>query len=79
EIKVLGTGCPTCHTLEKNVLRAVDELGNNARVEKVWDIVKILEYKILRTPALVIDEQVVVSGRVPDVAELKEIILKHSM
>jgi small redox-active disulfide protein 2 len=77
-IKVLGTGCATCKSLENNTLQAVRELGNGAAVEKVTDMTRILGYKILRTPALVINEVVVLSGRVPAVAELKEIILHHT-
>jgi small redox-active disulfide protein 2 len=76
-IKVLGTGCTACKTLEKNTLRAVQELGNVASVEKVEDIAEMLEYQIMRTPALVIDEQVVLTGRVPTSDELKEIILRQ--
>ncbi len=74
EIKVLGTGCASCKTLEKNTINALAELNISADVEKVEDIVKIMNYGILRTPGLVIDGKVVLSGRVPSVKELKEII-----
>lgn len=76
-VKVLGSGCSNCKTLERNTRQAVDELGNGAQVEKVEDIVKILEYKIMRTPALVVDEAVIMSGRVPSVDEIKTLILQH--
>ena len=65
EIKVLGTGCPNCKRLEKLTHQAVDELGVAATVVKVEDLTQIMAYDILATPALVIDENVVVSGRVP--------------
>ncbi|HOP05194.1 MAG TPA: thioredoxin family protein [Tenuifilaceae bacterium] len=78
EIKVLGTGCPKCKTLEQVTLKAVEELGVNANVSKVEDIVKIMNYGVMRTPALVIDEKVVLSGRIPTMDELKEIISKNS-
>lgn len=78
EIKILGTGCPRCKTLEKTTRDAVAELGINADVSKVEDIVKIMSYGILHTPGLVIDGKVVLSGRVPSAAEVKEIILKNS-
>jgi len=77
EIKVLGPGCPNCKTLEKNVINAIAELNIIADVEKVDDIVKIMNYGILRTPGLVIDGKVVLSGRVPNVTEIKEIITTH--
>lgn len=77
EIKVLGTGCPNCKTLEKNTINALAELNISADVEKVEDIVKIMSYGILRTPGLVIDGKVVLSGRVPNVKEIKEIITSH--
>ena len=77
EIKVLGTGCANCKTLEKGVLIAVEELKIEAKVEKIEDIVKIMGYGIMKTPGLVINGKVVLSGRVPSVSELKEIITKH--
>jgi small redox-active disulfide protein 2 len=77
EIKILGTGCANCKTLEKGVLIAVEDLKIDAKVEKVEDIIKIMGYGIMKTPGLVINEKVVLSGRVPSVSELKEIIEKH--
>jgi len=77
EIKVLGTGCPNCKMLEKSVRGIVTELNIDATIEKVEDIVKIMSYGIMRTPGLVIDGKVVLSGRVPSVKELKEILEKN--
>ena len=65
EIKILGTGCPNCKRLDKLTRQAVAELGMDATVAKVEDLDQIMAYDILSTPALVIDENVVVSGRVP--------------
>ena len=76
EIKILGTGCPKCKALEKSTAEAVKELGLEAKVTKVDDIMKIMEYGILRTPGLVIDEKVVLSGRLPSSSELKSILTK---
>ncbi len=77
EIKILGTGCQKCKTLEQATRDAVKELGIDANVTKEEDIVKIMNYGIVRTPGLVIDEKVIFSGKVPKAAELKEIITKN--
>jgi small redox-active disulfide protein 2 len=77
EIKILGTGCANCKTLEKAVNIAVAELKIAAKVEKVEDIQQIMGYGIMRTPGLVINEKVVLSGKLASVSELKEIIAKH--
>ncbi len=74
EIKVLGTGCANCKNLEAATRKAVEELAIEATVVKEEDIMKIMGYGIMRTPGLVIDEKVVLSGRVPSVSEIKEII-----
>ena len=65
EIKILGSGCPNCKRLEKLAREAVAELGIEANVVKVEDFGQIMAYDITSTPALVVDEEVVVSGRVP--------------
>jgi small redox-active disulfide protein 2 len=77
-IKVLGTGCANCRALEIHARKAVAELDAGAKIVKVDDIVQILEYKVLRTPALVIDEQVVLQGKVASVAEIKTLI-RHNI
>ncbi|MFZ5939889.1 MAG: thioredoxin family protein [Bacteroidota bacterium] len=77
EIKILGTGCARCKTLEKTAIEAVKELGIDARVTKVEDISDIMAYGIMRTPGLVIDEKVVLSGTVPGLTEVKSIISKN--
>ncbi|ARM30071.1 thioredoxin family protein [Prosthecochloris sp. HL-130-GSB] len=73
-IKVLGTGCPTCKQLEALVRQAVDETSTEATIEKVEDIQDIIAYNVMSTPALVIDEEVRSSGRVPSLDELKQLI-----
>jgi len=75
-IKILGTGCPKCKALEKATRDAVAELGVDANIEKVEDIVKIMGYGVMTTPALVIDEKIVLSGRVATIPEIKTLINK---
>jgi len=74
EILVLGPGCMNCITLEKRVRTAVQELGIDAEVIKISDIIKIVEFGVMKTPALVINNKVMFYGRVPTVNELKNII-----
>lgn len=76
EIKVLGTGCAKCKQLEQAVYEAIKTMNIEITVIKVEEIDKILGYGVLRTPGLVINEKVVLSGRVPSVNEIKEIIEK---
>jgi small redox-active disulfide protein 2 len=73
-IKILGTGCAKCHQLENLTKDVLKEMGINASIEEVKDIKKIMEYPILTTPGLVINEELVVSGRVPDKARLTQLI-----
>jgi small redox-active disulfide protein 2 len=76
EIKVLGPGCPKCHTLEKNTKDAVAELGLDARIEKVTDINEIANYGVFMTPGLVVDGEVKIVGRVASRDEIKKILSK---
>jgi len=73
-IKILGPGCFRCHQLEKTTREAVKELGIDASIEEVTDINKILAYHILYTPGLVLNGQLVCSGRVPTKAEICKFI-----
>ena len=73
-IKILGTGCARCHQIEKTTKEVVKELGIEATVEEVKDIKKIVEYSILTTPGLVINEELGCAGRVPTKAEVTQFI-----
>lgn len=77
EIKVLGVGCPKCRALEKAVINCLAELDIPADVSKIEDIDEMMKYGILRTPALVINGKVTVSGKVPSGKELKELLIKN--
>jgi small redox-active disulfide protein 2 len=74
DIKILGSGCANCVNLEKATRKAVAELGIDATFEKVTDYADIASYDIMRTPGLVVDEQVILSGRVPTSAQVKELL-----
>ena len=73
-IKILGPGCANCVTLERVTREAVAALGLDATVEKVTDFPTIVGYGVMRTPALVVDETVVLSGRVPTAAHVQELL-----
>lgn len=79
EIKILGTGCPKCRALEKAVKDVIAEKGHNAIVTKVEDIVEIMKYGVMTTPALVINEKVEIKGRVPSAEEINQTILKYKI
>jgi len=76
DIKVLGTGCAKCNSLEKATKEAIEKTGVNATLTKVEDIVEIMQFGVMVTPALVIDGKVVVKGRVPSTKELSELLVK---
>ena len=73
-IKILGSGCANCVRLEANTKQALSTLGMEATVEKVTDYGDIASYGVMKTPGLVVDEQVLVSGRVPDAAEIAKLL-----
>ena len=77
-VKVLGSGCSKCNLLEKYACETLDELGVVYDLEHVRDYIEIAKYGVMATPALVVNEKVLVSGRVPTRAELKELLGKVS-
>ncbi|MDD4876506.1 MAG: thioredoxin family protein [Dehalococcoidales bacterium] len=74
EIKILGPGCIRCNQVEKTTKEVIQELGIKVDLLHVRDINKIMEYPILHTPGLVINEELVCSGRVPNKAEITQFI-----
>ena len=76
-LKILGTGCSKCKTLEKVTSEVVKEYNMDADIQKVEDIMQIMNYHIMTTPALVVNEKVVFSGRVPSKSEIKSYIEKE--
>jgi len=73
-IKILGSGCANCHTLEQLAREAVADLGLAAEITAVTDYPTIVGYGVMATPALVVDEQVVMSGRVPTKSQVAELL-----
>lgn len=75
QIKILGTGCKKCRVLEENVKVALQEMSDDSIVEKVEDIKEIVKYRVMSTPALVIDEKVISTGKVLTVSDVKKLLI----
>jgi len=75
DIKILGTGCAKCRQLEKTTREVVKELGIDATIDEVKDMKKIVEYRVLMTPGLVVDGEVVSSGHVLSKGEVTKFIM----
>lgn len=76
DIKVLGPGCTKCKTTYTNVLEALKQTGLEAEVTKIEDIEEMMKYNVLTTPVLMIDGVAKIKGRVADIKEIKELLLK---
>lgn len=74
EIKILGTGCPSCKALFETTQQAVSELGIEANVVKEEDMVKIMQYNVFSVPAVVIDEKVVSVGKKLSLEQVKNLL-----
>ena len=74
KIEVLGTGCPKCKKTYENTAEAIKELGIEAELVKIYDSVEIAKRGVLETPALAIDGEIKVAGRVPSKEEIKEML-----
>ena len=73
-VKILGSGCNNCRKLEDNTRTALADLGLTAEVEHVTDFGQIAGYGVMKTPGLVVDEEVVVSGRVPTATQVRDLL-----
>jgi small redox-active disulfide protein 2 len=76
QVKILGAGCGNCHTLQDRANEALRHVGESPTAELVTDYAVIAGFGVMNTPALVVDGQVVVAGRVPGVAELVTILAR---
>lgn len=77
KIEILGMGCAKCNKLEDLVIEAVREMGIETQVDHVQDIKKIMTYGVMTTPALVIDGEVKVAGKIPTKEEIKKFLGKN--
>lgn len=78
EIKILGTGCTKCKSLEKLTREVVEKNGIQASIIKVEEITEIIKYNVMTTPALVINEKVEIKGRVPSAEEIFKLLTQYS-
>lgn len=78
DIKILGSGCANCDNLEAATREAADELGIAATFDHVTDPGEIASWGVMRTPALVVDDEVVLSGRVPTVETVRSLLAGRS-
>ena len=74
DIKILGSGCAKCQQLEANTTEALAELGIDATIEKVTDPAEIASWGVMTTPALVVNDEVLVAGRLPSADEVRELL-----
>lgn len=74
KIQILGTGCRKCDNLYQHTQEAIDALGIEAELEKVTDLAQIMAMGVMTTPALAIDGQVKITGKVPSADEIKQMI-----
>jgi small redox-active disulfide protein 2 len=77
KIEILGTGCPKCKTTEKIVRKAVEELGIQAEIVKIEDLQQIIDKVVMMTPAVFIDGEAKIVGRIPSPDEIKKILQKR--
>ncbi|MDE3124921.1 MAG: TM0996/MTH895 family glutaredoxin-like protein [Bacteroidota bacterium] len=73
-IKVLGPGCPKCKTTYNNVIEALKQTGIDADVKKIEDIEEMMQYNVLTTPVLMINDKAVIKGRIAEINEIKQLL-----
>jgi len=74
KIQILGTGCPKCKKLAETAETAAKELGIGYEIEKVTDITKIMQFGVMMTPALAVNDEIKSVGQIPSVEEIKKIL-----
>ena len=76
KIEILGSGCPKCKATEEIIKKVVKKLGIKAEVGHIYDVAKIIEYGVMGTPAIAVDGEIKIEGRVPTEEEIEKIIKK---
>ncbi len=74
KIQILGSGCPKCKALSENVLKAVEQAGVDAEVEKVTELAEIMKFGVMMTPGLVVDGEVKSAGKLLSPDEIAELL-----
>ncbi len=74
KLQILGTGCPKCKQLSEAAEQAAREVGIEYEIEKVTDVMEIMQFGVMMTPALVVDGDIKVAGKVPSVAEIRQML-----
>ncbi len=74
KIQILGTGCPTCEEVTQRTIQAANELGIEYELEKIKDITEIIKIGVIKTPGIAVDGVVKISGKLPSVEEIKEVL-----
>lgn len=74
KIQILGTGCPTCEKVTELTIQAANELGIEYELEKIKDITEIIKMGVVKTPGIAVDGVVKISGKLPSIEEIKEVL-----
>ncbi|MBQ2853944.1 MAG: TM0996/MTH895 family glutaredoxin-like protein [Oscillospiraceae bacterium] len=77
-IKIIGTGCPDCTRLHDNTVAALEQLGMDAEIEKIGDLMEIVKLGVLSAPSLMVDGKLLVSGKVASQKEIVKLLKKES-
>jgi len=77
-IKIIGSGCENCDQLHANTLAALSELGLEAEVEKIGDLMEIVKLGVLSAPSLMVDGKLLIAGRVASKKEIQKVLKKHT-
>ena len=78
DIKIIGSGCPDCDRLHANTLAALKELGIDADVQKIGDLIEIVKLGVMSAPSLMVDGKLIVAGKIASQKEIVNLLKKHT-